>query len=75
MIQIVEQTKEEKVAIFIKLPKREIIEMLINCNDIITGLTKSNSYDLVCDNCKCHSSILHSTPSGRFCESCKPIKI
>lgn len=40
MLQIVEQTKEEKMAMYMKLPKKQIAEMLINCNDIITALTQ-----------------------------------
>ena len=41
MLQIVEQTKEEKMAMYMKLPKKQIVEMLINCNDIITALTQA----------------------------------
>ena len=33
-MQIIEQTKKEKIAMYMKLPKKEIIEMLINCNDM-----------------------------------------
>lgn len=40
MNQVVEQTKEEKMAIYMKLPKKKIAEMLINCNDTINALTK-----------------------------------
>ena len=43
MLQIVEQTKEEKMAMYMKLPKKQIAEMLINCNDIITALTQSKN--------------------------------
>ena len=32
MIQVVEQTHEEKVAMYMKSTKRELIEMLIECN-------------------------------------------
>lgn len=39
MLQIVEQTKEEKMAMYMKLTKKQIAEMLINCNDIVTALT------------------------------------
>jgi len=35
MMQIVEQTHEEKVAMYMKLPKEELIEMLIECNNIL----------------------------------------
>ena len=43
MLQIVEQTKEEKMAMYMKLPKKQIAEMLINCNDIITALTQAKN--------------------------------
>ena len=43
MLQIVEQTKEEKMAMYMKLPKKQIAEMLINCNDIITALTQEKN--------------------------------
>ena len=43
MLQIVEQTKEEKLAMYMKLPKKQIAEMLINCNDIITALTQAKN--------------------------------
>jgi len=43
MLQIVEQTKEEKMAMYMKLPKKQIVEMLINCNDIITALTQAKN--------------------------------
>ena len=43
MLQIVEQTKEEKMAMYMKLPKKQIAEMLISCNDIITALTQAKN--------------------------------
>lgn len=39
-IQIVEMTKEEKVKMYMKHTKRELIEMLINCNNILDQLCK-----------------------------------
>lgn len=35
MVQIVEQTHEEKLAMYMKLSKKELVEMLISCNDFI----------------------------------------
>jgi hypothetical protein len=35
MIQIIQQTDEEKMAMYMKLPKKKIIEMLIQCNKIL----------------------------------------
>ena len=37
-IHIVEMTKEEKVKMYMKCTKMELIEMLINCNDILDYL-------------------------------------
>ena len=39
MYQIAEQTKEEKIKMYKKLSKRELIEMLINANSLL-----ENSY-------------------------------
>jgi hypothetical protein len=79
MLQIVEQTKEEKMAMYMKLPKKQIVEMLINCNDIITALTQAKNCvipavmgELTCDNCGCHPNVIYTTSKGRFCEQCKP---
>lgn len=30
------------------------------------------SEQLVCDQCKCHPTVLHNTTTGRFCDACKP---
>ena len=49
MLQIVEQTKEEKMAMYMKLPKKQIAEMLINCNDIITALIQEKNCDIPAD--------------------------
>lgn len=35
MIQVIQQTDEEKMAMYMKLPKKEIIKMLIECNKIL----------------------------------------
>ena len=39
MMQVVEQTHAQKIEMFMKLPKRQIIEMLIECNRIINNRT------------------------------------
>jgi hypothetical protein len=79
MLQIVDQTKEEKMAMYMKLPKKQIAEMLINCNNIITTLTQvKNCFipdgmgELTCDSCGCHPNVIYKTSKGRFCERCKP---
>jgi hypothetical protein len=35
MIQIVQQTKEEKIAMYMKCTKKELSEMLVNCNILL----------------------------------------
>jgi hypothetical protein len=79
MLQIVEQTKEEKMTMYMKLSKKKIAEMLIDCNDIIAALTQAKNCvipadidKLICDSCKCHPNTIYTTSKGRFCERCKP---
>jgi len=78
MYQTLEQTKEEKIAMYMKLPKKQIIEMLINCNDIITTLIQAKDHvtpavmgGLTCDSCGCHPNTIYHTSKGRFCERCE----
>jgi hypothetical protein len=33
------------------------------------------SEQLKCDNCKCTPTFIHNTPSGRFCEACRPVTL
>lgn len=33
------------------------------------------SEQLKCDNCKCTPTVIHNTPSGRFCEACRPVTL
>jgi len=77
MLQI---TKEEQIAMYMKLSKKQIIEILINSNDIITELKQIKKWvippvmnELTCDSCGCHPNVIFNTSKGRFCESCKPI--
>lgn len=37
VVQVVEQSRKEKVAMYMKVPKVKLVEMLINCNDILQG--------------------------------------
>lgn len=39
MMQIVKQTKEEKIKMYMKCPKKQLAEMLWSCNVIIDSLT------------------------------------
>lgn len=38
MVQIVEQSHDEKLKMYLKLSKRELAEMLITCNEFIQNL-------------------------------------
>lgn len=40
MYQIVEQTDEEKTEMYMKLDKKELVRMIISCNNVIDNLVK-----------------------------------
>lgn len=40
MIRIIEQSRKEKIAMYMKIQKIKLIEMLINCNDILQIATE-----------------------------------
>ncbi len=48
MMQMIDQTPEEKVAMYMKLTKRELVAMLIANQDIIANLA-SPSYKVIGD--------------------------
>jgi hypothetical protein len=37
MLQVIKQTRSEKVKMYMKLPKKKLAEMLVNCNEILDG--------------------------------------
>jgi len=37
MLQTVEQSRDEKVAMYMKLSRRELAEMLVNCNEMLAN--------------------------------------
>lgn len=43
MLQILKQTREEERSMYDRLPKSILIEMLMNCNDIITTLAQTKN--------------------------------
>lgn len=54
MMQEAKQTTEEKTKMYSKISKRKLIEMLINCNDILSGLHATTGW--ACPRCgKVHS--------------------
>ena len=52
-MQVVQQTHEEKMAMYMKMPKKKLAEMLINCNNIIADI-KPMSYlnGWICPRCR-----------------------
>ena len=38
-------------------------------------IVNQQSEQLKCDNCKCTPTVIHNTPSGRFCEACRPVTL
>ncbi len=45
MLQVIQQTREEKIASYLKLTKRELAEMLTTANDAIAVLSGRPSDD------------------------------
>ncbi len=43
MMHVIEQTREEKIAMYLKLTKRELAGMLINANDAIRLMAPQRS--------------------------------
>ena len=41
MIQAVHQTREEKIKMYRKMKKKDLAEMLVNCNEHIDALTRA----------------------------------
>lgn len=60
-MQIIKQTHEEKVAMYMKLPKEKIIEMLIASNEAIDRM---RSY------CVCESSSVYIINGEWVCSTC-----
>lgn len=59
MVQVVEQTHEEKIAMYMKLSKRELAEMLINANIVLESLGPRVYIEQPCDHV--YPAIWHST--------------
>ena len=65
-MQIIQQTDEEKMAMYMKLPKKEIIAMLIQCNKILDSrmvvnenFVQTNVSGSVCNYCKGKGKIFY----------------
>ena len=77
MIHIKKQTKEEKIEMYNKLSKEELINMLIASNEMLNILYEnvnlSKSSMVQCDSCKNHPNVIYYTSKGCFCENCKSL--
>ena len=71
MIQIVEQTDEEKLAMYMKCTKKQLSEMLIQANKHLDELIPDITYVAPtekCDVCGYHPSTIITTQYGTFCQ-------
>ena len=44
-LQVVEQTHEEKVSMYMKCTKKQLVDMVIECNRILSLITPTVKYD------------------------------
>ena len=58
MVQVIEQTKDEKIAMYMKLSKRELAEMLINANILLESIGPKVYFEQPCDHV--YPSVWHS---------------
>lgn len=77
MVHVEIMTNEAKQLMYAKLPKKQLINMLINCNDIIDTITTNEKQivptesDMIkCDWCGCKPFTIYTTDLGMFCKSC-----
>jgi hypothetical protein len=75
MIQEVEQTHEEKLAMYMKLSKKELAEMLIESNRVMKIVapiavepTLVKHERTKCDVCGCYPIVIYVTEKGTFCQ-------
>lgn len=70
MIQTVEQSIEEKRAMYMSMTKEQLVEMLIACNNAISTPNVYELKQISCDGCGCHPNLLYTSDKGRFCIKC-----
>ena len=62
---------------YLMVSKEDLTKLLVKYKTeqlIIDGVVLQ-SEQLKCDNCKCTPTVIHNTPSGRFCEACRPVTL
>ena len=68
MVQQVEQTRDEKISMYMKLSQIEIINMLIECQNIIQQMGPIvRMQGDACDICGRHPLTIIQTKTGRYC--------
>lgn len=73
-MQVIEQTHEEKMAMYMKLPKKKLIEMLIQCNLLLAARSQAGEYFaqpvVISQYCpKCNATLYGE--NARFGEGCQ----
>jgi len=53
----------------------DVIIATMQVNKLPIHIVVGQSEQLKCDNCKCTPTVIHNTPSGRFCEACRPVTL
>jgi hypothetical protein len=73
MMQVIQQTDEEKMAMYMKLPKKEIIAMLIQCNKILDSRMVVNEnfvQPAVIGSLPCHHNFIQKDTYWKSCTHC-----
>ena len=69
MIQIVEQTHEQKMSMYMKLSKKKLAEMLIQCNTLL----ESKPLEIVYPK-GCHHNMIQKDAYWRSCTHCGQVE-
>lgn len=73
MMQVIQQTDEEKMAMYMKLPKKKIIEMLIQCNKILDSrmvVNENFAQPAVISSLPCHHNFIQKDTYWKSCTHC-----
>jgi hypothetical protein len=53
----------------------KLLDYVDKLEQLTIPVVVGQSEQLKCDNCKCTPTVIHNTPSGRFCEACRPVTL
>lgn len=79
-MQVIQQTDEEKMAMYMKMPKKKLAEMLIQCNKVLDAqyrgkVFSSNAVLAVSLPTTCQflnrSGVFEKCPNVNVCELCR----